>query len=98
MTKFAGAIVSATVELTVNDYTRTNPFTDLNKDDLAETREVGGTEPDFSKSRKSSAIVEIQRNVAQFRLQNVSHFDALTPTQALGFTDRAGLVINQSYK
>ena len=96
MTKFTGAVVSPTIELAVKDDSGTDTFADFNEDDIAEAREVSGAEPDFSQRGKAGAVVEVQRNVTELGFQNVSHFNALTPTEALRFTDRSSFVINQS--
>ena len=96
MTEFAGAIVRAPVELAVDNDSSADSFTHLNKHHVAEAGEVRGAEPDFSQRRKACAVVEVQRNVTQLRFQNVTHFDALAPTEALRFTHRSGFVINQS--
>jgi len=96
MTEFARAIVRAAVELAIKDDSSADSFANLNKHDVAEAREVRGAEPDFSQRRKARAIVEVQRNITQLRFQNVSHFDAFAPTEALRFTHRSGFVIDQS--
>src|SRR5688572_13007452 len=96
MTEFTGAIVRASVELAVDNDSSADSFAHFNKHYVAEAGEMSGAEPDFSKRRKARTIVEVQRNVTQLRFQNVSHLDALAPTEALRFTDRSGLVIDQS--
>src|SRR5258706_493223 len=96
MAEFACPVVCATVKLAVDDDSSANPFAHFNEDDVAEAGEVGSAEPDFPQSREASSIVEVQRNVTQLRLQNIPHFDALTPAEALRFADRSGFMINQS--